>query len=164
MKSYERTIKPLLILSLILTGAFSAIGEEQRHTDAKHHHETPSAGILKAYAQIQKSLSEDSLKHVVQQAKAISSAALGGKVPGLPPKVAKQAKALADAKDIKASRKAFKELSKSFEAHLKKNPDPTGKYRVAYFPMAKASWVQSGKTIANPYYGKSMLKCGTFKK
>lgn len=29
--------------------------------------------------------------------------------------------------------------------------------------MAKASWVQTGKEIANPCYGKSMLRCGAFK-
>jgi len=26
--------------------------------------------------------------------------------------------------------------------------------------MAKGSWLQSGKEIKNPYYGKSMLACG----
>jgi len=29
--------------------------------------------------------------------------------------------------------------------------------------MAKASWLQTEKGIRNPYYGKSMLDCGTLK-
>jgi len=33
----------------------------------------------------------------------------------------------------------------------------------AYCPMVKASWVQSSEQIKNPYYGSSMLTCGTIK-
>ena len=31
---------------------------------------------------------------------------------------------------------------------------------VAHCPMKNADWVQTGETIANPYYGSSMLDCG----
>jgi hypothetical protein len=40
----------------------------------------------------------------------------------------------------------------------KKQPLP----QKAYCPMAEASWLQHGEKITNPYYGGSMLRCGTF--
>ena len=36
--------------------------------------------------------------------------------------------------------------------------------RVAYCPMVKKSWLQTGGEIANPYYGSGMLRCGSFTK
>ena len=35
--------------------------------------------------------------------------------------------------------------------------------RVAFCPMAEKPWLQEGSTLNNPYYGKSMLDCGTLK-
>ncbi len=73
-----------------------------------------------------------------------------------------KAQAAADAANIAAMRKAFKPLS---EAIVKMNL-PAG-YSVAFCPMYEkgSSWVQkdNGK-IANPYYGKTMLTCGEFRK
>ncbi len=34
---------------------------------------------------------------------------------------------------------------------------------VQYCPMAKGSWMSNEKQIVNPYYGKSMLDCGSVK-
>jgi len=40
--------------------------------------------------------------------------------------------------------------------------DPaTPSIREAYCPMVKASWLQTGETIANPYMGRAMLDCGS---
>jgi len=124
---------------------------------------TDRAEALDNLIAIQKSLAADSMGHVTHHAAAIAKAAAGHKVHGLPHQAAEQANAVANAKDIKTAREAFKKLNESFEAYLKDHPDKSGKYHVAYCPMAKASWVQTGDTIANPYYGRSMLKCGTFK-
>ena len=41
--------------------------------------------------------------------------------------------------------------------HLKDLP------RKAYCPMADADWIQTDNVLANPYFGASMLRCGTFK-
>lgn len=124
---------------------------------------TAASATLDQYVAIQQALAEDSLEHVAHNAEAIAKAAAENKVHGLPAETAAQAEAVAKAKDIKATRDAFKKLSKSFETYLKDHPDKSGKYHTAYCPMAKAGWVQTGDTIANPYYGKSMLRCGTFK-
>ena len=39
-------------------------------------------------------------------------------------------------------------------------------YAVAFCPMYKggSKWVQKKGTLANPYFGKTMLTCGTFEK
>ena len=112
---------------------------------------------------IQQALAADSMEHVAHRATAIAKAAEAHTLHGLPHEAAAQAKAVAQAKDIKSAREAFKKLNVSFETYLKNHPDKTGTYHVAYCSMAKASWVQTGDTIANPYYGASMLKCGSFK-
>jgi Cu(I)/Ag(I) efflux system membrane fusion protein len=77
--------------------------------------------------------------------------------------VAKQADALAAAKDINKARDAFKPLSASLAKYLADNKAGKGVYHEAWCPMARASWLQTEKDIKNPYYGKSMLYCGSFK-
>jgi hypothetical protein len=39
---------------------------------------------------------------------------------------------------------------------------PPDGVRKAYCPMANKPWLQKGDTLANPYYGSSMLTCGEF--
>jgi len=35
--------------------------------------------------------------------------------------------------------------------------------RVAVCPMVQKPWLQKGDAIANPYYGKEMLTCGSLR-
>lgn len=77
----------------------------------------------------------------------------------LMPKIAAAAASVAKASDIAAAREAFHQLS-----------EPLVEYRdmvaasdrpvVVYCAMAKKSWLQPLGDIGNPYYGKSMEKCG----
>jgi hypothetical protein len=74
-----------------------------------------------------------------------------------------QAEAAANAADIAALRVAFKPLSETIiTMELPKG------YGVVFCPMFDnmkgGSWVQKQGTVANPYFGKSMLTCGEFKK
>lgn len=64
-----------------------------------------------------------------------------------------------NAGDLNALRQAFKPLSEL----MAKAELPAG-LAVAYCPMAKAHWVQENGKVANPYYGSSMLRCGTIQK
>lgn len=66
----------------------------------------------------------------------------------------------AQAADIKAARKAFRTLSDE----MLKQPLPEG-LATAFCPMFEkgSHWVQKKGSVANPYYGKSMLTCGEFK-
>lgn len=70
-----------------------------------------------------------------------------------------KAQAAADAPDIAAMRESFKELS-AIASEMQLPPE----YAVAYCPMYKggSKWVQKRETLANPYYGATMLTCGNF--
>ena len=123
----------------------------------------PVKSVYDHYLAIQKELAKDSLKSVEEHATAIAKAVQGDSMKMLPAEVAKQAEALAKAKDLKGARDAFKPLSASLVKYLADHKAGKGVYREAHCPMAKASWLQTEKEIRNPYYGKSMLDCGSFK-
>jgi hypothetical protein len=120
----------------------------------------PAQGVVASYLEIQAALANDSLDGVPAAAKRIAaeSAKLGAT--GEP--VAKAAKGVAAADDIKAARDAFKPLSEAVVALVKADPDGHA-VKLAYCPMAKASWLQTEEKIRNPYYGSSMLSCGEFR-
>jgi len=79
------------------------------------------------------------------------------------------AKAILKTSDIKAARTAFLSLSReitSLVQHVGTTKE-TPLY-IAHCPMAfnnkGGSWLQSDKTVANPYYGSMMLRCGSIQK
>src|SRR5438132_11046816 len=123
----------------------------------------PVKSILNHYLTIQTELAKDSVKGVDEHANAIAKAVKGDEMKMLSPEVAKQAETLAAAKNIKQARDAFKPLSGSLVKYLADNKAGKGVYHEAYCPMAKAGWLQTEKEVRNPYYGKSMLDCGTLK-
>ena len=115
------------------------------------------------YLVIQTALAGDSLDGVPEAATALAEAAKTGD--GVVPAAAgSQAEAVAKASDLKAAREAFKPLSATLIEVLAAQDSKSGHYYEAFCPMADAAWIQSDKTIANPYYGASMLKCGTIRK
>ena len=72
-----------------------------------------------------------------------------------------------DNKDIKSKRVSFHELSKSLIKELKNNSIETKEGQDIYIqfcPMAMnnkgAIWLSAEYNVLNPYYGKTMLKCG----
>ncbi len=63
-------------------------------------------------------------------------------------------------KNLAQAREQFFELSKPIIAELKRNP-AIRKSAFAYkCTMANKTWAQGKKEVRNPYYGKSMQKCG----
>ncbi len=67
---------------------------------------------------------------------------------------------------IEEARKRFKVLSQSMIDYVKELQGQTKdaeKIYVYYCPMADASWLQKEEGTRNPYYGSSMLKCGSVK-
>jgi hypothetical protein len=40
---------------------------------------------------------------------------------------------------------------------------PPAGVKVAFCPMARKPWLQADATIVNPYYGKDMVTCGSFR-
>lgn len=74
---------------------------------------------------------------------------------------------ISEAKDIKAQRTAYAELSTDFIQRVKASGLSSGELYVEYCPMAEndkgASWLSSVKEIKNPYFGESMMTCGEVK-
>lgn len=123
----------------------------------------PVKSVYDHYLKIQDSLASDSLNGVAGNANAIAKAVEGDSMKMLPEAVATQAEVLAKASDLNSARSAFKPLSNSLIKYLGDHNVPAGTYRVAYCPMARASWLQSDTSIRNPYFGRGMLTCGVFK-
>lgn len=65
--------------------------------------------------------------------------------------------------DLAESRTAMKKLSAAVIPFARARVGGTLAVTEAYCPMADASWLQAGNTIANPYYGSAMLECGSFR-
>ena len=123
----------------------------------------PVKSVYDHYLKIQTGLTKDSLKGLEEHAGAIAKAVRDDGMKMLPADVARQADALAQAKNLDAARDAFKPLSKSLIKYLKDKNVPAGTYHEVYCPMADASWLQTGREIRNPYYGSQMLDCGQLK-
>lgn len=127
------------------------------------------APVLTEYLEVHKALAADSEKGVPETAKKLEAFAKkldAGTVAGehaahykdLPGAITTAARALAAAKGLDAQREAFKGLSKPM-AMWATMSKPAGVY-VVFCSMAKASWLQTDKAIANPYMGSKMLTCG----
>lgn len=123
----------------------------------------PVQSVYNRYIDIHKALAADSEKGIAANANSIAKAVRSDTMKMLKPNVARQAETLASARDLKSARAAFKPLSKSLIQYLADKHIHSSRYVEVYCPMAKASWLQTGSTVSNPYFGKSMAKCGTIK-
>ncbi|MGY3052702.1 hypothetical protein ACVWYG_000898 [Pedobacter sp. UYEF25] len=70
---------------------------------------------------------------------------------------------IAASAEIVQQRKLFGKLSNAMIKIFKNLKLGKDAVFVQYCPMAKESWLNETKKIENPYYGKSMLTCGTVK-
>jgi hypothetical protein len=124
--------------------------------------ELPKA-LVDPYLTVQAALAGDSTAGVADAARAIEMAAASLGADGAP--VVAGAKKLNGAKTLADARGAFGELSVAIVDYATKTKaDIPAGLHVAYCPMADRPWLQTEKDIKNPYYGSSMLTCGTFKK
>jgi hypothetical protein len=121
------------------------------------------AALVDPYLQVQVALSADQFDGVPAQGEAIAKVAATLGADGAA--IVAGAKKLAAAKDIAAARTAFGEVSTALTEYADKTKSGLGPdIRVAYCPMVNKPWLTKDKTIRNPYYGASMLTCGSFKK
>jgi hypothetical protein len=129
---------------------------------------TPKAGaemsraIIDPYLKIQAALADDSMDGVKANAGNIATAATALGAPAM--KIDTTAVQLASAAEIEYAREKFGALSEAIDAymtglHLKA---PEG-VKVAFCPMLQKPWLQADATINNPYFGKSMQTCGSFR-
>jgi Cu(I)/Ag(I) efflux system membrane fusion protein len=142
-------------LKAAISGMGSA-GEHQHGAAPAGPPAEPLASVLNHYVTIQSALAADKLDGVREAAKNIS------KLMSDPIKT--QAAAVATAQDIAAARERFKLLSASVIQVVDQEHVQTGRLFEAHCDMAKASWLQEGRDLRNPYFGKSMLDCGAIRK
>lgn len=115
----------------------------------------PAVQAFEHYEGVRKALSADKLTDVAPHAKQLAASieAVGGA------DAKKHADALAAATTLEDARKHFGELSVIL----------VPKFQAAEIPgvtafmcsMKKQPWAQRGEAVQNPYYGKSMLTCGS---
>lgn len=132
----------------VLLSAFFLVGATAQAADA-----TTSQDVLNHYLNVQGALARDSMKNVPVEAHALAEAVRADETKSLPAAIGEQADALAKAKNLSKARDAFKPLSESLIAHFKTHRTPDGSYIEVYCPIAKASWLQGGETVRNPYLG-----------
>lgn len=116
---------------------------------------TPAAQAFEHYEGVRKALSNDKLADAAPHAKELvtSVEAVGGA------DAKKAAEALAAAATIEDARKHFAALSAILVPKFQEANIPGA--HAFMCSMENASWMQRGKAIENPYYGKSMLTCGS---
>lgn len=124
----------------------------------------PLNAVYQQYAQLTNSLINGDVAQAKVAASAIEKGAQqfeGGKPLLL------AANQIIMAKAIEEQRSAYADLSNDFNALLKKTGMLSGELHVAHCPMALnnkgASWISDTQEIRNPYFGESMLNCGSIK-
>lgn len=112
--------------------------------------------LVAAYTKVSAALVADDLASARKSATGLKTLAESAKQTTL----AKAASEVASADSLKSARAAFKDASKQLVGLV----DGHSAIYVMTCPMAKADWVQTEQTVANPYMGKAMPKCGMIKK
>lgn len=153
-------MKNILIVALLLV--FGGLFAESMFDMTMHE-------LSKDYIDVQKLLAADKTEGVNDLAgnmlskidKLDAKKAKGehaAKYADMPKQLMKSAMSLKKAKNIKAMRSAFGDMSKPMAMWTSLNK-PADTY-VVYCPMAKKSWLQDSDEVANPYYGSEMPECG----
>jgi len=182
-----RTVTNFMITLAAVT-LFAACGNTQKQTEtdphAGHNHapgeghgvatEKSAGGVsikddqLNAMYQHYIHLTTALVNEDVAEAKVAAAAIeLGAKETGSGTALVALASKIASAADIEAQRTLFSDLSNDFIARIKSSGLTSGEVYVEYCPMALhdkgASWLSNSKEIRNPYFGESMLNCGSVK-
>ena len=81
----------------------------------------------------------------------------------LQPKIVSDSKLINGTKDINRQRDAFASLSNSMISLAKNARLSNKEVYLDYCPMKKSYWLSAEQSVKNPYYGSTMLTCGTVK-
>lgn len=126
--------------------------------------------VVAEYLGVQKALAGDDDAAAAAALDALASASTAaGKTVSEPQRhealatIARFAVTARAATDITDRRTEIKELSATVVSLARLDAGGAREVSEAWCPMANGAWIQEGATIANPYYGASMLTCGTFR-
>lgn len=117
--------------------------------------------VFKFYIEMKTAMVNGDVKKV---ADATSYLMMGYANFGVDEAVLRRANDIVDAKDIEAQRQLLPGVTEDVAAMIEGNIKSGKIYRI-YCPMAfdntGGQWLSQDKTIENPYFGESMLSCGT---
>ncbi|MBG6233984.1 hypothetical protein IWX76_000539 [Pedobacter sp. CAN_A7] len=175
----NKTLKTTLTLSLVvLLAACSNTAPKDSHAGHNHGPASPKETSTPAVAA---SLKDSNLNAVYKQYQLLTTALTEGdaataKVSAMAIEAGAQgvkggtalattAAQITAAKNLDTQRTLYATLNNHFIALLKDTGLESGELYVAHCPMALndkgASWVSQVKEIRNPYFGESMLTCGS---
>lgn len=167
----RRTSISTIAMALAVT-AIAAILPQSLQAHSKEFTPTIVDRLAAPYLAVQTALAKDDLEAskigATQFIEAMKAAPRDGDAKEESEALESQAQAIAKADDIAAARLAFHELSKEVIT-LVRHMGTTRKEPlfIVHCPMAfnnkGADWIQDSKTISNPYFGASMLRCGSVK-
>ena len=157
----------------LVVGSVAALAIAAACAPAPQTGNTPKAGsemsraIVDPYLKIQAALADDSTEGVHSNAGAIVTAATTLGAPAMKiDTAALQLAAASEAEppDLPAVRDKFGALSDAIDVYMTGlHLTPPEGVKVAFCPMVSKPWMQEGSTLANPYYGKEMPTCGSFR-
>ena len=179
----KTSLKTVLTLSFV--GLLAACGNNEQQLDSHEGHNHGPASTTEAPAAVKTTVNikNDHLNAVYQQYQKLTEALTEGnsstaKVAAVAfeagakeikggSSLAATAAKISNAADLESQRITFANLSDEFISLLKQTGMNSGELYVAHCPMALndkgASWVSNTKEIRNPYFGESMLTCGSVK-
>jgi hypothetical protein len=161
-----KIIKSVLALLILLSAA--------TYTKAQTGAGASISNVVTGYLDLKNALVTDNNTAAQLKAKALHDQVIAVKTTGMTPKELSTWKSYADklsfdsrhiseSQSIDHQREHFASLSKNIYAVLKVFRINNTPLYWQYCPMKKASWLSDKQTIENPYYGKSMLDCGSVK-
>jgi hypothetical protein len=118
--------------------------------------QTECAGLVSTYEKVSIALAADDLAAAQAAAVNLACCLKCEEHPALAAKV----KTFGKSTSLADARAAFKDIS----AAMIPLCEQAGDCFIMTCPMAGADWVQTSATIANPYFGSQMLRCGSVKK
>lgn len=140
----------ILLLSLLLIGNF---GNAQQNL----------SGLTESYISLKNDLIESNAAAAQNNAKEFYSKLLKSNDFSKKSTLMKLSKQIFSSVELTVQRKAFNDISIELWKLLKADNKIVIKLYYAYCPMKKMYWISETKEIKNPYYGSSMLNCGSIK-
>ncbi|WP_214071948.1 DUF3347 domain-containing protein [Mucilaginibacter sp. dw_454] len=161
-----KNIRSVLLLLLLLGIA--------TYTKAQTTVSTSINGIIVSYLELKNALATDDNPTAQLKAKVLNDEIVDVQSKGMTPqelstwknysdRLSFDSRHISESKSIDHQREHFASLSKNMYTLLKVFRVNTSPLYWDYCPMKKVSWLSDKQAIENPYYGKTMLDCGSVK-
>lgn len=155
LKHLFKSLNGLILAGVFLGGSLALTPLAHSSDSAKAHSAPIGVGIIDAYIAVQTALAADSMQNIAMHAAKLDEA-------GVP-----SAREMAAATEIAFVRQHLETVSNHLIKRIQQAGAVGGTFRIAYCPMAfdgsGAYWLQAEEgSLANPYFGSMMLRCGSF--